>query len=109
VLISEILWFGIDHLFEIHRISDMNEQISTVRGWRGSADIWRNSLRKMFERCGFSLAQADIDARIKYLVQIGYISMRTVEVRALRLARIATNVEISDRHLRIPKMSAGCP
>jgi AcrR family transcriptional regulator len=45
-------------------------------------------LARLFERFGFEPVVADVRARTLYLVQIGYISMRTQEDTALRLARI---------------------
>jgi len=50
-------------------------------------------LTRMFERFGFNKAIADVRARTIYLVQIGYISMRTQEETEVRLARIPHYVE----------------
>ncbi|WP_409523704.1 TetR/AcrR family transcriptional regulator [Nitrincola sp. MINF-07-Sa-05] len=52
------------------------------------------ALKTMFERYGFADAEADIRARTIYLTQIGYISMRTEESLAIRMARIARYVEV---------------
>ncbi|MDH7792222.1 AcrR family transcriptional regulator [Ochrobactrum sp. AN78] len=50
-------------------------------------------LTRMFERFGFDKAIADVRARTIYLVQIGFISMRTQEETEVRLARIPHYVE----------------
>lgn len=52
-----------------------------------------DGLSRMFERFGCDRASADVRARTVYLVQIGYISMRTKEEKLLRLARIPHYVE----------------
>lgn len=58
------------------------------------ADALRlEGLSRMFERFGFDRAISDVRARTIYLVQIGYISMRTQEQTAVRLARIPHYVE----------------
>lgn len=46
------------------------------------------ALTRMFLRFGFGEGEARIRAQTVYLTQIGYISMRTVESRDLRLMRI---------------------
>lgn len=59
-----------------------------------AADTSRlEGLARMFERFGFDKAIADVRARTIYLVQIGYISMRTQEETEVRLARIPHYVE----------------
>lgn len=59
-----------------------------------AADALRlEGLSRMFERFGFDRAISDVRARTIYLVQIGYISMRTQEQTAVRLARIPHYVE----------------
>lgn len=59
-----------------------------------AADASRlEGLTHMFERFGFDKAIADVRARTIYLVQIGYISMRTQEETEVRLARIPHYVE----------------
>lgn len=59
-----------------------------------AADALRlESLSRMFERFGFDRPQAEVRARTIYLVQIGYISMRTQEDIMVRLARIPNYVE----------------
>ena len=59
-----------------------------------AADASRlKGLTRMFERFGFDKAIADVRARTIYLVQIGYISMRTQEETEVRLARIPHYVE----------------
>lgn len=58
------------------------------------ADVLRlRGLSRMFERFGFGDDIADVRARTIYLVQIGYISIRTHEKTALRLARVPYYVE----------------
>ncbi|WP_417579485.1 TetR/AcrR family transcriptional regulator [Nitrincola sp.] len=46
------------------------------------------AIREMFEQFGFASQEADIRARTIYLTQIGYVSMRTHESLAVRMARI---------------------
>lgn len=59
-----------------------------------TADALRlEALSRMFEHFGFDKSIADVRARTIYLVQIGYISMRTQEEIAVRLARIPHYVE----------------
>jgi AcrR family transcriptional regulator len=53
-----------------------------------------SALVTMFTRFGFDQATADVRARTIYLVQIGYISMQSLEPIALRMQRIPTYVEI---------------
>ena len=75
-----------------------------MRGWAQAApdlaavieqtDAQRiEALRAMFARYGYAPAQADIRARTIYLTQVGYISMRTQEPLALRVARMPDYVE----------------
>ena len=52
------------------------------------------SLARMFVRHGFARAVADVRARSVYLTQIGYISMKTDEKLAERMARIPAYIEI---------------
>lgn len=52
------------------------------------------ALVRMFERFGYDQASSDVRARTIYLVQIGYISMQSLEDIALRMQRIPTYVEI---------------
>jgi AcrR family transcriptional regulator len=70
-----------------------------VRGWAhqsddvmarvNAADERRlDAIRKMFERFGFSVEDADVRARTVYLTQIGYISMQVEESQAVRMARV---------------------
>ncbi|NHQ73141.1 TetR/AcrR family transcriptional regulator [Roseovarius gahaiensis] len=70
-----------------------------VRGWAhqsddvmarvNAADERRlDAIREMFERFGFSVAEADVRARTVYLVQIGYISMQVQESQAVRMVRV---------------------
>jgi AcrR family transcriptional regulator len=53
-----------------------------------------DALTRMFVRFGHDGVKADVRARTIYLVQIGYISMRTDEDLATRMERIAAYVEI---------------
>lgn len=46
------------------------------------------ALTRLFLRFGFAQGEARIRAQTVYMTQIGYISMRTVESRGLRLLRI---------------------
>jgi AcrR family transcriptional regulator len=60
-----------------------------------SADTARlEALQAMFIRFGFEPFAADVRARTIYLTQIGYISMKTEETLATRMARIPKYVEI---------------
>jgi AcrR family transcriptional regulator len=52
------------------------------------------ALTKLFTRYGHAPAVADVRARTVYLTQIGYISMKTKERLAERMARIPHYVEI---------------
>ncbi len=59
------------------------------------ADAARNeALAAMFLRFGYSALEADVRARTVYLVQIGYISMKSNEDLAVRMRRIPEYVEI---------------
>ncbi|MDH6232069.1 AcrR family transcriptional regulator [Mesorhizobium soli] len=61
----------------------------------GAADTARlEALQSMFLRFGFEPFAADVRSRTIYLTQIGYISMKTVETLATRMARIPKYVEI---------------
>ena len=60
-----------------------------------AADAVRvEALTQMFLRFGFNPVGADVRARTIYLTQIGYISMKTAEDLATRMARIPSYVEI---------------
>ena len=52
------------------------------------------AIREMFEQFGFSDQEADIRARTIYLTQIGYVSMRTHESLAVRMARIEDYIRV---------------
>lgn len=52
------------------------------------------ALQHMFMRFGHTKLDADVRARTTYLVQIGYVSMRTTEDIALRMKRIPHYVEV---------------
>ena len=52
------------------------------------------ALARMFMRFGYRESAADVRARTVYLVQIGYISMKTKEDVAVRMKRIPEYVEI---------------
>lgn len=76
-----------------------------VRGWAlqdarlldqlRQADALRlEALRLMLARWGHDAQDADVRARTIYLVQIGYISMQTVESLETRIARVPNYVEI---------------
>mgnify|MGYP000902718530 CR=1 FL=1 len=59
-----------------------------------AADAARlDALKQMFLRYGYDPAAADVRSRTIYLVQIGYISMNTVEDVHLRMQRIPQYVE----------------
>ena len=75
-----------------------------IRGWAHESDTVADrvaradaqrlaAIRAMFERFGFSGAEADVRARTIYLVQIGYISMQITETLAERMARIPAYVK----------------
>ncbi|MDQ1196024.1 TetR/AcrR family transcriptional regulator [Agrobacterium sp. SORGH_AS 787] len=53
-----------------------------------------SALQHMFMRFGHTELDADVRARTTYLVQIGYVSMRTQEDIALRMKRIPHYVEV---------------
>lgn len=53
-----------------------------------------SALQNMFMRFGHTELDADVRARTTYLVQIGYVSMRTQEDIALRMKRIPHYVEV---------------
>lgn len=60
-----------------------------------SADQQRlAALADMFKRFGYDDMSADVRSRTIYLLQIGYITMQTSEVMALRMQRIPTYVEV---------------
>jgi hypothetical protein len=60
-----------------------------------SADALRlKALTALFVRFGYDALSADVRARTVYLVQIGYISMKTHEDLAVRMKRIPEYVEI---------------
>ncbi|SLN43950.1 Bacterial regulatory proteins, tetR family [Roseivivax jejudonensis] len=76
-----------------------------VRGWAhrsaavtervNAADIERlRAIRALFERWGFTGAEADTRARTAYLVQIGYIALQTDETLATRLERVPSYVKV---------------
>ncbi len=70
-------------------------QAPDVAGEIHSADEKRiEALASMFVRFGYDPLTADVRARSIYLVQIGYISMRTREDMATRARRIPSYVEI---------------
>ncbi|KQR30054.1 TetR family transcriptional regulator [Rhizobium sp. Leaf155] len=53
-----------------------------------------SALQQMFMRFGHTELDADVRARTTYLVQIGYVSMRTKEDISLRMKRIPHYVEV---------------
>ncbi len=53
-----------------------------------------SALQNMFMRFGHAELDADVRARTTYLVQIGYVSMRTKENISLRMKRIPHYVEV---------------
>lgn len=58
------------------------------------ADLTRiAALAAMFLRFGFTAGQSDIRARTMYLTQVGYISMKTTEGLAERVARMPDYIE----------------
>ncbi len=70
-----------------------------VRGWalqsdtvmervRGADERRLATIRSLFARHGFDVAEAGIRARTVYLTQIGYISMQVRESLAMRMERI---------------------
>lgn len=52
------------------------------------------AIARMFQRFGHDAGAADVRARTTYLVQIGYISMQSREVIALRMRRIPDYIAI---------------
>lgn len=75
-----------------------------MRNWANSAphlaDVFAatdarrmEALRAMFARFHYEEAQADIRARVIYLTQVGYISMKTDESAAERVRRVPSYVE----------------
>lgn len=52
------------------------------------------ALTKMFKRVGLTESQADVKARMIYLVQIGYIAMQSKEEMAERISRIPEYLKI---------------
>lgn len=56
------------------------------------------ALTKMLLRFDYSPHEAGVRARTIYLTQIGYISMHTVETKAVRIGRIAEYVQIFTGH-----------
>lgn len=75
-----------------------------------SADTARlEALQAMFVRFGFEPFAADVRARTLYLTQIGYISMKTEETLATRMARIPKYVEIfTGREPTVSEMERFC-
>lgn len=70
-------------------------QSDQVRAEIEQADLRRlHAIRVMFERYSFASQEADIRARTIYLTQIGYVSMRTDEDLAVRMARIHDYVKV---------------
>jgi len=68
-----------------------------------AADTARlEALQAMFVRFGFEPFVADVRARTIYLTQIGYISMKTEETLATRMARIPRYVEVFTGHAPTP-------
>ena len=67
---------------------DISKEIEVADRTRLSA------LQHMFMRFGHTELDADVRARTTYLVQIGYVSMRTQEDIALRMKRIPHYVEV---------------
>lgn len=76
-----------------------------VRSWALQSESVQAEVRKadaqrlaalagLFNRYGHDSMTADVRARTLYLVQIGYISMQTVEPLALRMSRIPKYVEV---------------
>ena len=71
------------------------QQASDVADEIAAADAARiDALKAMFIRFEYEPLAADVRARTIYLTQIGYISMRTVDSLATRMARIPDYVEI---------------
>jgi AcrR family transcriptional regulator len=68
--------------------ADMTARVAAADAERIAA------LAAMLERWGHAPLDADVRARTIYLVQIGYISMRTDETLGERMRRIPTYVEI---------------
>jgi AcrR family transcriptional regulator len=69
-----------------------------------AADATRiQALTDMFIRCKYEPLAADVRARTIYLTQIGYISMKTKEDLATRMARIPDYVEIFTGSAALPR------
>jgi AcrR family transcriptional regulator len=83
-----------DSRFEF-AVRNWAQQSVAVEKEVAAADAARvEALTRMFVRFGFSQVGADVRARTIYLTQIGYISMKTAEDLATRMARIPSYVEI---------------
>jgi AcrR family transcriptional regulator len=80
------------------------QQSTKVAAQIRSADAARiNALTDMFIRFDFEPLAADVRARTIYLVQIGYISMKTQEDLATRMRRIPKYVEIFTGVAALPR------
>ncbi|TMV90649.1 TetR/AcrR family transcriptional regulator [Thioclava sp. BHET1] len=81
---------GLEYALRAWALSD--DQIAETL--RAADDQRLAALREMLAAHGHGPDEADARARAVYLVQIGYISMRTEETLEIRLSRIAHYVEI---------------
>jgi AcrR family transcriptional regulator len=79
------------------------QQSPRVAAAIGAADATRiAALTELFIRFGFAPHAANVRARTIYLTQIGYISMKTQEDLATRMARIPDYVHIFTGHAAQP-------
>jgi AcrR family transcriptional regulator len=82
-----------DPAFEFAVRSWALQSVKVEKEVRAADALRLEGISRMFERFGFDQPIADVRARTIYLVQIGYLSMRTQEDFTTRLARIPHYVE----------------
>lgn len=69
-----------------------------------SADAQRiSAICEMFSRFGVSELTADVCSRAIYLIQIGYITMQTIEDRDVRMKRLPEYVRVLTQQEPLPK------
>ncbi|MEX3955467.1 TetR family transcriptional regulator [Trinickia sp. EG282A] len=90
-------WFD-DAIFDSRHeaaIRSWAQQSPAIAAEIADADANRiAALTRLFERFGYEPLTADVRARAMYLVQLGYVSMKTQEDMPVRMMRIAEYVEI---------------
>ncbi|RDU96629.1 TetR/AcrR family transcriptional regulator [Trinickia dinghuensis] len=90
-------WFD-DSIFDSRHeaaIRSWAQQSPAIADEIADADAKRiGALTRLFERFGYEPLTADVRARAMYLVQLGYVSMKTREEMPERMMRIAEYVEI---------------